>query len=425
MNLALILAGGRGTRSSDPGTPKVCVPIGGKPLLQHHFDCLAQSQIRKVIVAAGFMAGEVLRCLEQIDKHAIDIEVVIEANPSGTVNAIKNSVTSRIWGETTELLVISGDVLTSFNVDEFSNDWRRSAKSVAVVVHPSTHSSDSDSVFRRFDGSIYAAPKGCRHSHIPNMSSTGVFAVRKQALTNFGSCLDFGSDLVPMAANQNDLFTYVSSHYFKDTGTPPRLEGARSDYSSGVFHRRGSLAARRAIFLDRDGVINPEFLSAAGPARYVLENGVAEAIARVNKSGVPVFVVTNQPAIAKGFITESEHEATRAKMDQLLSDAEAFVDDYEYCPHHPDSGFHGEIASLKTFCECRKPSTGMIERLSQRHTIKVNESILIGDSWREEELAHRTGLKFLNVPNFRESQSDDECLSAPQAIDLALEMLLC
>lgn len=425
MNLALILAGGRGTRSADPGTPKVCVPIGRKPLLQHHFDLLSQSEIRKVIVAAGVMADQVVECLARIDKYAIDIEVVIDSKPTGTMNAIRNSVTSAFAVESDELLVISGDVLTSFDINGFSRKWKDSRKPVAVVTHPSTHPGDSDSVFQTYNGRVYAAPKGSRHSFVPNMSSTGVFAVRRQALLNSGDCIDFGADLVPMAANRDQLFAHISSHYFKDTGTPSRLVSARIDYSSGVFHRRGSLEPRRAIFLDRDGVINPDSLSTAGPANYDLEDGVAEAIARANQLGVPVFVVTNQPAIAKGFITESEHEATRAKMDQLLAEAGAFVDDYEYCPHHPERGFIGEIRSLKVVCECRKPSTGLIDRLSLRHNIDVGKSILIGDSWREKELARRAGCQFLYVSNFHHSNNDFEVLTASNAIDQALEMTLC
>lgn len=397
MTTALILAGGRGTRSHDPNLAKVCVHVGGKSLLQHHFDLLASSQVTDVVVVAGFAGDQVSKALEEANVHGLKLRLLVEESPNGVMNALQWAISSCGMPEEERLLVLLGDVLMSFRIDEFLCRWEGSQKSVGVVVHPSTHPLDSDTVFESCDGKVHAAAKGTVNLDTPNMSSAGVFAILRSKLGQFINEKDFGSDVLPRAARANQLFVYQSSHYLKDTGTAARLASAQEDFSSGVFARRGSLLPRPAIFLDRDGVINPVRPESPAPDEYQLCDGVAEAIAQINRRGIPVFVVTNQPGIAKGFFSELHHQAVRARMDAFLAQAGGFVDDYIYCPHHPDGGFVGEVPSLKRECRCRKPEIGMIEELARQHHLDVVGSVVVGDSWRDLELARRVSARFVHV----------------------------
>jgi mannose-1-phosphate guanylyltransferase/phosphomannomutase len=264
-------------------------------------------------------------------------------------------------------------------------------------VHPSTHPHDSDKAFVKEDGSVEVLPKSANSTGIPNSSSTGLFALTRRALTEYGSCRDIGSDVLTRAAAAGDLFGYVSSHYFKDTGTPGRLAAANADVSSGAFQRRGSGFPRRALFLDRDGVVNPAEPEIYNAAHYQLTPGVADEIGKANRAGIPVFVVTNQPGISKGFMTVADHTAIRARMDDLLAAGGAFIDDYAYCPHHTEAGFPGEITALKIACECRKPLPGMLLRLGEHHGIDLLGSVMIGDTWRDEGAASAAGVGFISV----------------------------
>ncbi len=145
----------------------------------------------------------------------------------------------------------------SFPVQHLLDDWRASGASVAVAVHPSTHPEDSDAAFPSHDGSVLVVPKSEDREHVPNMSSAGLFAITRRGLAQYADCRDSAPDVLPAAAERGDLFAFVSSHYFKDTGTPARLAAAQADVASGAFSRRGDLGSRPALFLDRDGVINP------------------------------------------------------------------------------------------------------------------------------------------------------------------------
>jgi histidinol-phosphate phosphatase family protein len=135
-----------------------------------------------------------------------------------------------------------------------------------------------------------------------------------------------------------------------------------------------------------------------------------------------VFVVTNQPGIAKGFLTEAEHEAIRARMDRLLGAEGAFVDDYAFCPHHPEAGFEGEVPELKFACECRKPAPGMATRLSQRHLIDLGNSAMVGDTAFDQGFALNTGMSFFHVADSCSLEGEHEChVGASEAILRAIE----
>src|SRR3990172_1193265 len=99
----------------------------------------------------------------------------------------------------------------------------------------------------------------------------------------------------------------------------------------------------RAVFLDRDGVINKmvynsEFGlvdSPANPDEFRLNSGVAEAICQINRMGLLAIVVSNQPGIAKGRFTRALHDAMTDKMHRLIEQAEGRLDGVYYCLHHP------------------------------------------------------------------------------------------
>ena len=420
---AIILGGGLGSRSVDPSRAKITQEIAGVPLLNWHLQSLQDSSLRSCVVVAGHLGDQVESTLRSIDPGPIHVQLLQEQVQKGTVAATMFAAEN---SDATEFLVILGDIWLSFPIDSFLDSWRSSGKEVACVVHPSTHPEDSDAVFPRHDGRVIVSPKSTTREHVPNMSSSGVFALTRHGLLRYNDETDLGSGVLAVAAAEDNLFAYVSSHYFKDTGTAPRLAAARKDAESGAFLRRGSVSPRAALFLDRDGVINPNQPEFYGPEDYRLLPGVTEQIGKANRLGVPVIVITNQPHIAKGLMTFEAHEQVRAKMDRLLADGGAFVDDYFFCPHHPEVGHAGEIQELKTSCPCRKPQPGLIQKAVSQHNVDVASSIYVGDSDRDRDLALLVGLRYIHVGSV--SKLGDFFREFPEssdAIRCAIEDLLC
>jgi len=374
-----------------------------------HLLFLANSEIDEVIVVAGHHGDQVQELCDSLPNLGMTVTVIHESDQRGTVAALTLGAQ---MSEAEEFLVILGDILMSLPVDDFVERWRRSAASVGVAVHPSTHPQDSDAVFPSHDGTVIVVPKSESRNAIPNMSSAGLFIIDRVGLKRYESLVDFGSDVLLEAASRDDLYADVNSHYFKDTGTPERLAAAEGDFQSGAFARRGSTSSRPALFLDRDGVINPVSPEVYDPDQFTLNMGIAESIREANQLGLPIFVVTNQPGISKGFMNFGTHESVRAQMDAMLAAEGAFVDDYAFCPHHPESGFANEVVELKIRCRCRKPEPGLLIHLAKHHRLNLTKSAMVGDTDRDAGAAHRADVTFFSTHSFTDGGVSEAILRA-------------
>jgi D-glycero-D-manno-heptose 1,7-bisphosphate phosphatase len=149
-----------------------------------------------------------------------------------------------------------------------------------------------------------------------------------------------------------------------------------------------SRAQRPAIFVDRDGVILEMVHYLNRVEQVALAPGVAEAIRSINETGVPLVIVTNQSAVARGLLTESGLDAIHARMAELLSARGAHVDAIYYCPHHPDAG----EGAYRRDCECRKPNPGMLRKAAADLGLDLPRSVMIGDHATDIEAGHNAGV---------------------------------
>jgi len=140
----------------------------------------------------------------------------------------------------------------------------------------------------------------------------------------------------------------------------------------------------RAIFFDRDGVLNEEVGYLYEVEKFKWIDGAREAIKFCNERGILAVVVTNQSGIARGFYTAQNVDALHNFMQKNLAQIGAHIDGFYYCPHHPD--FSGE-------CDCRKPKPGLILRACEDFKINPAEAILFGDSERDIKSAQAANLR--------------------------------
>jgi len=141
----------------------------------------------------------------------------------------------------------------------------------------------------------------------------------------------------------------------------------------------------RAVFLDRDGVINrkaPEggYITSWEEMQFLPR--VAEAIARINRAGLLAIVASNQRCVAKGLISEAGLQSLHERMRQELAAAGARIDHIYYCPHE-----------LKARCNCRKPAPGMLLAAAREHGIDLPHSWMVGDSDLDIDAGRNAGCK--------------------------------
>ena len=141
----------------------------------------------------------------------------------------------------------------------------------------------------------------------------------------------------------------------------------------------------RAVFLDRDGVINRK-AEAGGYvtswAQMEFLPGVSEGIRLLNEAGFQTVVVTNQRCVAKGLITREELEALHQKMRDHIKSLGGTIDDIFYCPHE-----------VSPPCGCRKPNPGMLLEAGRAHQIDMSSSWMIGDSEADMQAGRAAGCK--------------------------------
>ena len=116
---------------------------------------------------------------------------------------------------------------------------------------------------------------------------------------------------------------------------------------SGTSGPTPTSRGRAVLFLDRDGTIIEDAHYLGESERVRLLPGAADAIARVNRAGIPVVVVTNQSGIGRGFYDMAAYREVAARLDALLADHGAHLDATYLCPHTPDA---------RPPCDCRKPA---------------------------------------------------------------------
>jgi D-glycero-D-manno-heptose 1,7-bisphosphate phosphatase len=146
-------------------------------------------------------------------------------------------------------------------------------------------------------------------------------------------------------------------------------------------------AQRPAVFMDRDGCLTEEVGYVNHPSRLRLLPRTAEAIARLNRAGVPAVMVTNQAGIARGYFSEETLQATHARLHESLAAAGARRDGADTCTHHPSEG----QPPYRADCDCRKPRPGLLRRAAAELGLDLAASVMVGDKLSDVAVGHTVG----------------------------------
>ncbi len=398
---AVILAGGKGTRMGDmtAATPKPLIKICDKAIIQYQLELLARSGIEEVTILSGYLGEQFEQAFGSGQQLGLKLDYQIESKAMGTAGALR-CLADQI---DSDFLLFSGDIMMNFDVMRFV-DWHRAHPEslCSVIVHPNNHPFDSDLVETDSSGLVTRLLTRPHPEDVvfQNLSIASVYMLNPKVLDwiSTESKTDLEKHFFPILMEKGPcLYAYHTHEYLKDAGTPKRFEQVTQDIETGKVKRAHREYARPAVFLDRDGVLNQERSPLVRFQDFQLIPGAAEAVQMLNQAGFLVIVITNQGAIAKGFLNETELKAIHNLLETELGRAGAYLDAIYYCPHYPESGFPGEVKELKIDCDCRKPATGLIERASQDLQVDLQQSFFIGDSSTDALAARRAGLRFIGV----------------------------
>ncbi|QMU56684.1 MAG: HAD-IIIA family hydrolase [Candidatus Mycalebacterium zealandia] len=151
----------------------------------------------------------------------------------------------------------------------------------------------------------------------------------------------------------------------------------------------------KCVLLDRDKTvlmpIGDRYIHRVGD--YRIPRGYTESLLDIQNAGYLLFIVTNQGRVAKGFMSENDVKEVHAEMDAFFRKRGVRFSSIHYCPHNPD----GTVAPYNVPCPCRKPGTGMIEKIVREHGIDPKTSWMAGDSEKDVIAGVRSGFSTIRL----------------------------
>ena len=394
----VIMAGGKGTRIAEVNNlvPKPMIEINKKPILEYQIEFFKRNGFTNIIIVVGHLKDSIINYFKDGEKFGVKIEYIIENSPLGTAGSffyLKNYIKD-------DFILVNGDIIFEIDIDKIINFHKEKNALVTLCTHPNSHPYDSALIVTDENGCVINwLNKEDERKFYKNRVNSGIHIVNNKILdiVKEPTKVDFDRDILKKIISTKRLFAYDTPEYIKDMGTPDRFKQVIEDIKTGKVFAKNLSNKQKAIFIDRDGTINKYKGFLKNINDFELIEGVAEAIKTINNSGYLALVVTNQPVIARGEITLEELQEIHNKMETLLGEEGAYIDRIYYCPHHPDSGFEGEIKELKIKCKCRKPNTLLVEKAIDDFNIDLSQSYMIGDTIVDEQLAKNLGIPFIKV----------------------------
>ena len=374
---AVVLVGGLGTRLGDRtrSVPKPLLEVAGKPFLDYILDELSRyPAIESILLLAGHRAEQVVDRYEGRRWRGASVAVVSEPAQLGTGGALKHAA-SRLAGK---FFMLNGDSFFDFNL----LDLAAQAANSPAIVHMALKRDQPGDRYGRvlLDGATVKEflPAGSQPNGPIN---SGVYCVDREVLSLIDEVpCSLEQRVFPMLVERGQLSAAVYDGFFIDIGIPSDFERVQSELPATV--------RRRAVFFDRDGVLNIDKAYVHRIEDFEWVAGAREAIKLCNDRGYLVFVVTNQAGVARGYYGVDAVHRLHDWMNEELAAIGAHIEEFQYCPDHED----GVVEQFRRASNRRKPAPGMILDCLEGWPVRKEGSLLVGDKPHDLEAAAAAGI---------------------------------
>lgn len=401
IHMAVIQAGGRGTRLREltkDAIPKPMLLMNGKPMLEWQICRLKEYGVTHIILITGHLGKNIREYFRNGADFGVEIKYIEETVPLGSAGSLYY-LRNRIKDE--NFLLIYGDVIFDVDFDRMESFHFSHRSEATLLAHPSAHPYDSDILLKdNRDRVLGMLPKNKkRDSWYNNCVNAGIYILSADILECIeeGKYTDLEKDVLMPYILKNRVFAYCTPEYVRDAGTILRFREVEEAFDKGIPGRKNLKKKQKCIFLDRDGTMNVYKGFVYNPEQFELEANTVEAIRMINASEYLAVMVSNQPVVARGLCGIEDVEAIHNKLMTLLGEEGVYLDDIIFCPHHPDSGYPGENSAYKIKCNCRKPATGMLDKMKDKYNIDFSDSYMVGDTTVDIKTGYDAGIKTILV----------------------------
>lgn len=381
---AVILAGGRGERwrPLTDTIPKPMISVNGKPFLEHLINLLKRNGISEVLILGGYLAEKIEDYFGGGEKFGVNIKYSVL--PLLDENGNENESGTRIKNAAPLLddffLLLYCDNYWPLNLKKLQDFYEKQGKLVSFVVYDNKDSFTKDNVSVNENNIVIKYDKSRTEQNLKGVE-IGFFLINKEILRLFPDRkFQFEKEILPKLVEMKELSAYVTGQRYCSLSKPERLEAAAEFFSE-----------KKVIFLDRDGVINKK----PPKADYVKKweefeflPGVIDGLKILSQNNYDIYVVSNQPGIARGMMTENDLILIQENLEKELKKDNIIINGFYYCLHGWDDN-----------CECRKPKPGLLFQAAREHNIDLTKTIFIGDDERDLQAGEAADIKtFLVAP---------------------------
>lgn len=359
---AVILAGGLGTRLK-PFTntaPKPMYPINNIPFIDYLIRQMKNFGMEEVLLLLGYLPEKIMDYLGDGSRYGLIINYDITPVDYDTGMRIKHAV-SQIEDE---FLLLYCDNYCPINYSKLFAEFCNNKAKIQITAYSNRDNYTKSNLHITDNGLVTIYDKKRTE---PNLQGVDIgYALVDKSVVSLipeGNC-NFEAEVYPQLVEQNKLFATMTEHQYYSVGSFERIKFTEEFFKP-----------KRVVFLDRDGTINKRPARACyieKPEEFVWLPGAIEAINILKKNEFLVIIITNQPGIARGNLTEEMLNCIHEKMHADLLKNGTDVDDIFYCPHNWDDG-----------CFCRKPNPGMLFEAQKKYSLNLSGCYLIGDDERD------------------------------------------
>ncbi len=390
MNI-VILAGGFGTRlqSVVSDVPKPMADINGTPFLELLMRELCFLDPAQFVLCVSYKK-EIIQNYFKDNFLGVPVQYSVEQEPLGTGGAIKHAFDSY---NLQDALVLNGD---SYIAADYSNFWAQTQDVKLAVILKQVDNANRYGRVDVHDGHIvdYHEKQDVAQ---PGLINAGIYKINRSLFAKkLPKKFSFEQDILEPIIPQIKPIYMLADDYFIDIGLPESYSQAQRELKSVIYGKQQN----RALFLDRDGVINQDigYLHRIQDCEFM--PGIFDFCRKYTQNGYKLVVVTNQAGIAKGKYTEQDYKLLTEFIHNKFKDMGCEIMAEYYCPYHIDG-----MPPYNRNSFYRKPNPGMILRAAKEHDINLGNSVLIGDNETDILAGSRAGvgttIRVINERNMR------------------------